>query len=401
MEKGIVITENISTALKSLISRNVVILKGVIGCGKTNALNAIKNYFQERNWMTAWVISENFEGKISHETPTIFFWDNLFGKFGASVFSQDAVNKTEKVLKEIESSKQKTKVVIGIHTHVYDEVKKNLKLHFLHQKNITVEMDKFSDAEALLIFKEQLKKGHCKMDQNCWFKNVGFQSVLDKLSKNQGHIGGPFLSLMYCNHHELFSDGAFSANPVQTLVQHFQRMKRDSSTLFDCLVYLMCVQQHNIEEEPKEWAGHMSAEISKNNLMNLAKTSSLLQVENKIATPAHELLTTALIKCAAETKELFLPMLQLCESDVFLQLLRPADSPHSELYFEYTSMYDSNESKKYSRDIGKMCAYRLTQKFKKEEINHPLMTVELVKEKYFHYLNRQPKELHLISVKNE
>lgn len=151
MEKGIVITENISTALKTLSSRNVVILKGVIGCGKTHALKVIKNHFQERNWKTVWVESENFEGENSHEKPTIFLWDNILGRFGASVFSQDAVNKTEKALKEIESSIHETKVIIGIHTHVYDEVKKNLKLYFLHQKNITVEMDNFSDAEALLI----------------------------------------------------------------------------------------------------------------------------------------------------------------------------------------------------------------------------------------------------------
>lgn len=387
MEKGIVITENITTALQLLKSRNVVILKGVIGCGKTHALKAIQNYFQERNWKMAWVKSENFEGEISHEKPTIYLWDNLFGKFGASVFSQDAVYKTEKALKDIESSKRKTKVVIGIHTHVYDEVKKTLKLYFLDQKNITVEMDKLSGAEALLIFKEQFKKGHCKMDPNCWFKNVGFHSVLEKLSKNQGHIGGPFLSLMYCNQHDLFSDGAFSDNPVQTLMQYFERMKHDSCKLYDCLVYLMCVQQHNLEEEPEMWAGFISAEITKRNLMDVAKTSGLLHVNTKSATPAHELLTTILFKSAIEKRELILPVLQKCDIDVFIQLLRPTDSTHSDLYLEFTY----TDSSEFSKDVGKMCSCRLIQKYSKQEKVHPLMTVELVKKKYIKYLYREPK----------
>lgn len=117
-------------------------------------------------------------------------------------------------------------------------------------------MDKLSEAESLLIFKEQLKQGHCcKMDSNCWFRTVGFQSVLDKLSKNQGHIGSPFLSQMYCNQHDLFSDESFSVNPVQTSIQYFHRMRQDSPTLYHCFVYLMCVQEHNLEGNIEECAG--------------------------------------------------------------------------------------------------------------------------------------------------
>uniref|UniRef100_K1PVV3 Novel STAND NTPase 3 domain-containing protein n=1 Tax=Magallana gigas TaxID=29159 RepID=K1PVV3_MAGGI len=389
VEKGIVITENISTALKTLRSKNVVILKGVIGCGKTHALKAIKNHFQERNWKTVWVESENFEGEISHEKPTIFLLDNLFGKFGASVFSQDAVNKTEKALKVIESSKEESKVVIGIHTHVYDEVKKNLKLNFLHQKNITVEMDNLSEAETLLIFKKQLTNGHCEMNPNCWFKTIGFQSVLDKLLKNQGHVGGPFLSLMYCNQHELFSDEAFSVNPVQTLVQYMGRMRHDSPKLYHCLVYLMCVQQYNCEEEPEEWAGEIYVDITKDNFMDLAKTSGLLQVENKRATLAHGLLTTVLFKSAMESEIIIKPVLQRCKIDVILQLLRPTDSTQSDLYLEFTY----TESSQTSKNAGKLCAYRLAQICTKQEINHPLMKIEFVKKKCAEYLKRDPKQL--------
>lgn len=389
MEKDIVITESITTALKILETWNVVIHKGAIGCGKTHALKAIQNHFQEKNWVTAWVEPEDILKKISEskEKPTILLCDNLFGRFGSNVFSEDAVNQTEEVLKEIERSEQIAKVVIGIHTHVYDEVKKKFKLNFLHKKNITVEMDKLSEAEKLLIFKEQLKKGHCEKDSNCWFKTVGFQSVLDKLSKNQGHIGGPFLSLMYSNQHDFFSEEAFSLGPVQALVQHIQRLRIDSPKLHDCLVYLMCVQQHNIEEEPEDWAGEISADISKQTLMDLTKTSGFLQVDNKRATLAHELLTTVLMKSVAGTREISLPVFKMCKRDVFLQLLRPTDSTNSDLYVEYR-----NDLSKQSKYEGKMCAYRLAEIYKEQETAHPLMTVELVKERYQKYLKELSKK---------
>lgn len=158
MEKGIVITERITTALKIVKSKNVVILKGVIGFGKTHALKAIQNHFQGTDWETAWMDSKNLQGEMSYEKPTILLCDNLFGKFGRSVFSQDALNQTEEVLRKIEKCEQ-TKVVIGIHTHVYDEVKKKMNLNFLHQKNITVEMDYLSEAETLLILKKTTRKG--------------------------------------------------------------------------------------------------------------------------------------------------------------------------------------------------------------------------------------------------
>lgn len=216
------------------------------------------------------------------------------------------------------------------------------------------------------------------------------QSVFDKLSKNHGYIGSPFLSLMYCNQHELFSDGAFSVKPFQTLMQFIERMTPDSHKLNDCLVYVMCVQQHNLEE-PKEWAGLISGDITKQNLMELCKTSGLLQVENKRVTLAHELLTTALFKSAAERFHIFLPVLELCFSDVFLQLLRPSDGSQSDLYYKY--YYDLSN---LSRDVGERCAYRLARIYTKQEIAHPLMSIEFVKNTYIQYLKHKPKDIHFM-----
>lgn len=45
VEKGIVIMENIYKVLEIFKFRNVVVLRGVIGCGKIYVLKVIENYF--------------------------------------------------------------------------------------------------------------------------------------------------------------------------------------------------------------------------------------------------------------------------------------------------------------------------------------------------------------------
>lgn len=348
VEKGIVITENITTALAMLESRNVVILKGVIGCGKTYALKAIQNHFQESAYVTEWM-EENIKWQegTNKEKPTIILCDNLFGRFGCSVFSQIEVIKTEDIIKAIENSEKKIKVVLAIHTHVYEEVKSNklLKYNFLHQKNITVDMDKLSKAETLFIFATQQEKGHCKMNSDCWFKTVGFQSVLDKLTKNQGHIGSPFLSMMYCNHHELFSDELFSVNPVTSLKQHFQKIEQGSPKHYASLVYLMCVQEHKCEEEPPKWDGEIISKISKETLNEMANTSCFIRVENTTASLAHEILTIILFKFTAESNSRFLPVVKNCKVDLMLQILRPKNSFHCDLYCDVMDVSKKSEFK--------------------------------------------------------
>lgn len=390
VEEGIVITNVIKTGLKCLESRNVLILKGLIGCGKTHALKAIQNNFHKEEWVTAWVESEIVEGEISYEKPTILLCDNLFGKFGSSVFAQDAVDKTEKVLENIEMSKFKIKVVIGIHAHVFDEVKTNLKLNFLLKKNITVEMNNLSEAETLLIFKEQLKKGHCEMDSNCWFKTVGFQSVLDKLSRNQGTIGGPFLSLMYCIHHELFSDESFSVDPVHTMVKFFKTVWQNSPSLYARLLYLMCVQEHSNKEDLEQWVSGSSIDLplQANEKMTISSSFEYIQVVDSIFTLriAHELFSIVLFKSVTETAvqselNIYLKLMQQCKDDIIVQLLRPVDNDIS------CKFVDVSKSDLH-KEVGKACVYRLAHIYKIPDADHPLMAVDFLTEKYKKYLNR-------------
>lgn len=388
MEKGIVITDGITEALRILQSRNTVILIGVIGCGKTYALKAIKNHFHEKGFKIEKIDLHNTKGEVSRENPTLLLCDNLFGRFGSSVFSQTDVNNTEKVLEAIENSKGNVKIVVGIHTHIYDEVKKNSKLNFLHQKKKIVEIDKLSEAETLLIFKEQLSRGHCKMVSECWFKTVKFQAVLDKLSKNQGLIGGPFLSLMYCNQHELFSDDAFSDNPVQTMIQHFRRLRQDSPTLYGCLVYLMCFQQHHYEEEPKPLDWKINKDITKEALTKIS-TSGFVSDDAQTAVLAHDILTIVLFKSAAETEKYLQPVVRNSEVGMMLQLFRPTGSAHNDFYCDFIDV-DKDET---LRSIGKEFVYRYASKYQKHWQDHPLLTIDFVREKHVSYLKAPPKHL--------
>lgn len=375
VKRGIVITEKITTALKILESRNVVILKGVIGCGKTHALKAIQTYFQGAAFVTEWM-EENIklQEAINKETPTIILCDNLFGRFGCSVFSHNEFIRTENVLKTVENSKH-IKVAVAIHTHVYEEVElnKHLKGNFLHQKNITVDMDKLSEAETLLIFKTQQENGHCKKNSDCWFRKVGFQSVIGKLTKNQGQIGSPFLSMMYCNQHELFSEENFPVNPVTSLKQHFQKIEQGSSMLYASLVYLMCVQEHKCEEEPKKLDEETSSKISKETFNEMANTSGFIRVENNTASLAHEILTMVLFKFTAESNSRFLPVVKNCKVDFMLQILRPKNSFRCTLYCDFMDVSKKSEFK----SAGKIFLDSLASN-RALDVAHPLRSIKWV-----------------------
>lgn len=76
---------------------------------KTHALKAIQNHFQQTDLEMAWMKSEIFNRKISYENFIIILCDHFFfRKCGASVFLQDAVNKNEQFLEEIDRSIGKT-----------------------------------------------------------------------------------------------------------------------------------------------------------------------------------------------------------------------------------------------------------------------------------------------------
>ncbi|XP_062581664.1 uncharacterized protein LOC134243425 isoform X2 [Saccostrea cucullata] len=393
VEKGIVVTGGIKSAIQLLETGNVVIFKGAIGCGKTHALKAIKNKYTEKRWKVRWMEENLLPLEENMEDKTILICDNLFGSFGCNIFSSSRLLSFENLLECMREKSRNTKVAVGIHQHVFDEIKKNHNLKLLQNKNITVDLDKLTKSELLLIMREQQNDGHCKTDPNCWFKTVDTTNVLDKLRENQGHIGSPFLSLMYCHHHDLFSDVAFTKAPLQTLTQRFLKMKSDSAIDYYILVYLMCVRKkHEYGNELAEWAISINAFVSKEYLQKTASNfPGFIRFENGSVTLRHEVLNIALLKATSHVDADFLPVVQKCELEFLLQLMRPAGSGNTE--FSCCFPYPEKGNTKY-RKIGKFLVKRFADSFKTnwESMEHPLKKHEFFVEKYTRYLTSNPKE---------
>lgn len=189
---------------------------------------------------------------------------------------------------------------------------------------------------------------------------------------------------MYCNQHEFFFDKAFSYNPVHTLVQHFLKVKQDSPILYNCLVCLMCVQRHNCQEEPMKWIRETSADITKDAITKMFTTSGYVYVEDNTATLAHDILTIALFKSAAEADEYLLRVVENSEVDMMLQLLRPPGTAHNDLYCTFMDV--NNKENVNQRTIAKKFVYRYASKYGEIQMDHPLFTIDFVRDKYPRYL---------------
>ncbi|XP_061196637.1 uncharacterized protein LOC133204911 [Saccostrea echinata] len=392
VEEGIVITEGIRSALQSLETGNVVICKGAIGCGKTHALKAIRNRYKVKGWKVRWMEESLLPLEENLKDETIVICDNLFGRYGCNTFSSNKISSIENLLEKMCEKSRNIKVAVGIHQHVFDEVRRNANLKLLQNKNITADLVKLTKSELLLILKEQQKEGHCKTDPSCWFKGVDLTFVIDKFKENQGHIGSPFLSLMYCHLHDLFSDEAFTKNPLQSLTQRFQKMRNDSSSIeYYSLVYLMCVRKHKYGDELTSWAGTLDPYLNEEALTNTAsKMPWLIRVDNGVETLYHEVLTIALFKATAHDEMLFLPVVQNCEIEILLQLMRPTDSFNT----EFSCGFANPKKNTQARIIGKHLVKRFADKFmsKWDSIEHPLKHHELFEAKFDHYKTITPKE---------
>lgn len=149
----------------------------------------------------------------------------------------------------------------------------------------------------------------------------------------------------------------------------------------------MCVQEHNCEEEPKTWGGTISEDITKDSFEKIARKSSYVQVDKSKITLAHDILTIPLYKSAAERHEYLMPLVKNFEIGIKLQFLRPPDTCHNNIYCNFIDV-NRNDSFK---TIGKEFVYRYASSHQGGKINHPLLTIDFVKERYCKHLNRSPK----------
>lgn len=164
------------------------------------------------------------------------------------------------------------------------------------------------------------------------------------------------------------------------LVQHFLKVKQESPILYNCLVYLMCVQRHNCQEEPMKWIRETSADITKDAITKMFTTSGYVYVEDNTASLAHDILTIALFKSAAEADEYLLRVVENCDVDVMLQLFRSPGTAHNDLYCDFM---DVNKKKiSNQRTMAKEFVCRFASKYRNIEMVHPLFKIEFVSEKY-------------------
>ncbi|XP_061197678.1 uncharacterized protein LOC133205811 [Saccostrea echinata] len=328
VENGIVMTRNIKSSLALLDTSDIVICIGAIGCGKTTAMRYIQDRYEDRGWRTVWFeeyINENelMENEIK---DTLLCCDNLFGTFNCNVFSIETVTGFEHVIqKQREKCKGHLKVLLGIHQHAYDAVLKFCRVRIMDTKNL-IDIDHLDKAEMLLIWKELKKESHCVRDPSCWFKNIEFSSVFSKMLLNQGLVGNPILMLMYCQHHDFFTNEDFIKSPVTTLVNHFKRMKEENKELFFVLVYIMFVRVYNVNQDIEPWAGSLSAELTEDSIKRCVKICpEYLIEENDIVELKHELLNISLFKASYDIHTVFDVLVHHCNISTILQLTRPKE----------------------------------------------------------------------------
>lgn len=141
----------------------------------------------------------------------------------------------------------------------------------------------------------------------------------------------------------------------------------------------MVVQIHALDKELPTWTGDVEASVSLNTLNNLCKQKvGYIQIEQKHASLIHDILAIALFKSASEDRKNFLPVLQYCNKNVLLELVRPAGCNHE----FYTSLVKINDE---FRECGKVFVYRLTSYWSKDW-EHPLQPIALFREKSQKYL---------------
>lgn len=133
-----------------------------------------------------------------------------------------------------------------------------------------------------------------------------------------------------------------------------------------------------------KWIRETSADITKDAITKMFTTSGYVYVEDNTATLAHDILTIALFKSAAEADEYLLRVVENSEVDMMLQFLRPPGTAHNDLYCTFMDV--NNKENVNQRTIAKKFVYRYASKYGEIQMDHPLFTIDFVRDKYPRYL---------------
>lgn len=239
VKNGTVVTRAIANILEKLKSRKIVTCCGAIGCGKTTALEYIARKYRDDGWTIQWIeelMDESlFNNVIESNTDKNFICcDNLFGSFGCQVFSDKMLDAFHYFMHSIHKSEKNTKVLLGIHEHVIEEISSKQSL-VSQDYNTFVEMDSLSQSEAIIIYILQQEKSNIKQE------NIPFEDCLELNRNRSANVGAPFQTLMISAAPDVFGTRAFCNQPFQLLTEHFSELLYDNEEMFFSLLYVMCV----------------------------------------------------------------------------------------------------------------------------------------------------------------
>ncbi|XP_062586866.1 uncharacterized protein LOC134248481 isoform X2 [Saccostrea cucullata] len=325
---GVVTRKQITLVKEILNESSLVICKGAIGCGKTSFLKYFDELYRGLGWVVKWreEVVNSPDVDIKENEEVLLCCDNFFGTYERCVYSVtseiiDCLNHPKK-----NDGSGQLKILLAIHDHVYDGLQSNTSLNILQNKRAVVDLNELTDAEQMLIFKEQRKNGHCTIDPKCWFRKVDFESLKNALKGNSGLIGDPALSLIYCNHHDIFANKEATLNPLKTLCSLFQNISSEKPDLFNILVFTMFIKTHTFDKEMPDWAAAEPFGLTTDDIQeNIRHLHGYLHVsvDGRTMKMKHELLSIALFHVCARNPIYLTALLNHCHFGMIEQLLRP------------------------------------------------------------------------------
>lgn len=324
-----VLTKAIKLVLANLEKENFVIVKGALGSGKSTCLKYVEEHYRGNQWEVKRkeeIITPS-DLYVPENKKLLLCCDNLFGAYNRGQFAS-----TSEIIEALENPKKEgggeLKVAIAIHDHVFDELQKSLDVKALQIKRVVVNFNEFSEAEMLLIFNDQRKRGHCARDKRCSFRSLDFRSLQGSLKENPGLIGDPLLSLLYTNFHELFTKKEAKSNIVRELCTIYQNMLENNPECFHVLVYIMMVHTHKLKNTLPDWATELGEINNEKVEQNVCKLDAFLvgRIDGGGVQMKHDIFSFALFKfCADQTK--YQPvLLQHCQFSMIEEIMRPDSS---------------------------------------------------------------------------
>ena len=333
VEDSIVLTKGIKDVVERLEKENFVIVKGVIGSGKSTCLNYIDQYYKRKQWKVKRKdkVITRADFCVEENKKILLCCDNLFGAYNRGNFA-GTLDIIESLKNPDKVGDGELKVVLAIHDHVFYELEESQTINVLQNKSVMVDLNKMAAVENLLIFKEQRKRGHCARDQQCWYRKVDFEQFQAVLRKNPGFIGDPLLTLIYCNHHGIFTKKEDTRDIMKALCYLFGDMLTKTPDLCHVLVYVMCVKTHDLNSDVPSWAavlGGLSSEKVKQNIRHL---DSFLEchVDGRTIRMKHDMFNIALFKVCSGYPNYLTFLLNHCHFEMIEEMVRPTSATRSE-----------------------------------------------------------------------